>query len=261
MKPSRYTVIIIPDHEGSKKQFSLHRNSLYAGVSIFVLIFSALLISTFYMTPRVLDYNNIKNNYDELIQERTQVLNLYADLERLKQLEVMLQRSLGADFGFDQDQNQEYVDTVTEKSVFRISFTENVPSVLPVKGYVTQTMIRKSGSMLKNHYGIDIAAGEGEPIMAVAGGQVIFSGWTPDLGNLVVIYHGNDYVTYYGHNQLNLVDSHQYVNRGEVIGNIGNTGMSSGPHLHFEIWKEGEPLDPLILFPEYSKTNVSIENG
>lgn len=259
MKPARYTILIIPDHEGNKKQFSVSLNSFYAGIFVFILIFGALVISNIYMIPRVLDYNNLHKNYKEMVQERTKVLELYQDLERLKQLKVMMQRSLGADFGFDQDQFE--ADSLKGEPAFRISYTENIPSVMPVKGFITQTMIRKSGSLLKNHYGIDIAAREGEAIVAAAGGQVIFSGWTPDLGNLIVIYHGNDYITYYGHNQLNLVDSHQYVKRGEVIANIGNTGMSSGPHLHFEIWKEGEPLDPLFLFPEYYKTNVSLENG
>lgn len=80
----------------------------------------------------------------------------------------------------------------------------------------------------------------GAPVKASGGGQVVFAGMTTELGNLVVIYHGNNYFTYYGHNELLKVDQYQNVTRGDTIATIGSSGKSSGPHLHFEIWKEGK---------------------
>ena len=112
---------------------------------------------------------------------------------------------------------------------------------------------------IRQDFGVDIAVPVGESVMASAGGQVIFSGWTPELGNLVVIFHGNEYFTYYGHNKLLLVNQHANVSRGDVIATSGNSGMSSGPHLHFEIWKEGQAVDPLSYFPELNKTNMSVD--
>ena len=109
------------------------------------------------------------------------------------------------------------------------------------------------------HGGIDIVAMEGTPIKSSASGVVVFSGWTPDLGNLVVIYHNNEYFTYYGHNELILVNSYEKVDRGDAIATSGNSGISSGPHLHFEIWKDGEPVDPLLYFPELNQSNISVE--
>ena len=119
----------------------------------------------------------------------------------------------------------------------------------------------KSYFWQKNHYGIDIAVHEGEPVLAAAGGRVIFSGWTYDLGNLIIIYHGDDYFTHYGHNQLNLIQNHGIVKRGDVIALAGSTGISSGPHLHFEIWKDGDAIDPLVFFPEYKERDLSVEEN
>ena len=82
---------------------------------------------------------------------------------------------------------------------------------------------------------------------------------TTELGNLVIIYHGNEFFTYYGHNELILVKPYEKVKRGDVISTSGNSGISSGPHLHFEIWKDGEPVDPLLYFPELNKSNISVK--
>ena len=78
-------------------------------------------------------------------------------------------------------------------------------------------MVVSNEEEIREHYGVDIAAPIGEPVMASASGQVVFSGWTTELGNLVIIYHGNEYFTYYGHNELILVKVYEKVKRGDVI--------------------------------------------
>ena len=97
------------------------------------------------------------------------------------------------------------------------------------------------------------------PIRATSSGVVVFSGWTYEMGNLIIIYHGDDYITYYGHNQQNIISRLDVVKKGDIIGYVGDTGISSGPHLHFEIWKGGRSIDPLIYFPEYQKKDLTLK--
>jgi murein DD-endopeptidase MepM/ murein hydrolase activator NlpD len=111
------------------------------------------------------------------------------------------------------------------------------------------------------HGGIDIVAKQGAPIKASASGLVVFSGWTYEMGNLIIIHHGDGYFTHYGHNQQNFKYQLDIVKRGEVIGLVGDTGISSGPHLHFEIWKDKQSIDPLNYFPEYKQTDLTSSNG
>jgi murein DD-endopeptidase MepM/ murein hydrolase activator NlpD len=94
------------------------------------------------------------------------------------------------------------------------------------------------------HKGLDIAAPAGSPVKAVAAGKVVFSGWAEEYGNLVTIDHGDGTSTRYGHNQVNLVHSGDEVAPGQQIALVGATGRATGPHLHFEMRRNGEAIDP-----------------
>jgi murein DD-endopeptidase MepM/ murein hydrolase activator NlpD len=119
-------------------------------------------------------------------------------------------------------------------------FRNNLPLRLPAKGYITRGFQPSQG-----HLGIDIAGKEGSPIVAAADGFVVFAGWTYDAGNMIIIAHGGGYFTFYKHNQALLKAANSSVKHGEPIALLGNTGaMSHGPHLHFEVWKDGVALDP-----------------
>ena len=85
----------------------------------------------------------------------------------------------------------------------------------------------------------------------------MFSGWSDEFGNLIILYHGDGYLTFYGHNSANLVLASTRVKQGEIIAHSGNTGLSSGPHLHFEVWKDQEPVNPILFFPEYGEESLS----
>ncbi len=120
----------------------------------------------------------------------------------------------------------------------------NIPTLLPVDGILSSDFENLPHGGAVQHRGVDIAANEGAVIRASADGVVIFSGWTYDLGNLLIIYHGGGFYTYYGHAEQLLVPRGAAVKKGEVIALVGNTGISSAPHLHFEIWKDGVALNP-----------------
>jgi murein DD-endopeptidase MepM/ murein hydrolase activator NlpD len=99
------------------------------------------------------------------------------------------------------------------------------------------------------HYGLDFAAPQGTPIYATADGVVSTSGNTGNgYGNHVVVNHGFGYETLYGHMVRIKAGSGKSVKRGEVIGWVGSTGKSTGPHLHYEVHKNGKPLDPIYFF-------------
>lgn len=92
------------------------------------------------------------------------------------------------------------------------------------------------------HYGVDIAASYGSPVVAAAGGRVVFAGWKNNGGGYQVwVAHGSGIYTTYNHMSGLSVGSGQYVSRGQQVGRIGATGHATGPHLHFEVWNGGEP--------------------
>jgi murein DD-endopeptidase MepM/ murein hydrolase activator NlpD len=95
------------------------------------------------------------------------------------------------------------------------------------------------------HYGIDISSSPGNPVKATADGIVSFSGWSGGSGNLVVLEHGHGFSTFYAHNRSIPVKVAKKVKRGDIIGYVGSTGNSTGPHVHYEIWKDGKPIDPI----------------
>jgi murein DD-endopeptidase MepM/ murein hydrolase activator NlpD len=100
----------------------------------------------------------------------------------------------------------------------------------------------------RRHQGIDIASPLGTPVKASSSGTVLYSGNTiRGYGNLIILRHSEEFVTLYAHNQINLVEEGLWVERGQIIGKVGQTGRASGPHLHFEIRKNNKAVDPLLF--------------
>lgn len=100
----------------------------------------------------------------------------------------------------------------------------------------------------KEHSGIDIRANSGSHIFAANDGVVVYSGDDySGYGNIIVVAHRYGFFSIYAHNKKNMVSEGDQVVRGQVIGQVGSTGRSTGPHLHFEIRKDSEPIDPVHL--------------
>lgn len=123
------------------------------------------------------------------------------------------------------------------------------PSIWPVVGKLESAFGGRrnpfGGSSYEFHSGQDIDAQTGDPVVAGASGNVSFAGWQNGYGQLVVIDHGGGLTTRYGHLSHIDVSQAQTVARGQFIGRVGSTGRSTGPHLHYEIRINDEPVNPL----------------
>ena len=117
---------------------------------------------------------------------------------------------------------------------------ENKMFFSPIKGDITQAF-----NFEENHFAIDIAADIGTPVKSILDGKILFSEWSVDTGHVIIVDHGDNIVSVYKHNSKSLKEQNDFVQAGEVIAYSGNQGsLSSGPHLHFELWKNGTPIDP-----------------
>ena len=134
---------------------------------------------------------------------------------------------------------------------------------MPVVGRLSSRFGRRQHPIrgdIRMHNGIDIAAPEGSPIRAATGGKVVFSGWREGYGRLIEIDHDDGLITRYGHNQENLVQLGEVVHSGQIIGRVGQSGLSTGPHLHFEVRRDGQPLDPVALLNEAGTRRARTES-
>lgn len=154
------------------------------------------------------------------------------DLDRLKGETATRESSLGQLVQFLQE----------KRSLMRAT-----PSIWPVKGLLTSNFQRRVDPFtgrLERHMGLDIATNEGVPVVSPADGVVVNVGREAGLGRTVSVDHGFGFATRYGHNSRVVVADGQRVKRGQIIAYVGNTGRSTGPHLHYEVTRNGVPVNP-----------------
>jgi len=177
-----------------------------------------------------------KKVYEELEERRKDYEKKIEELEKTsKEIETMIQR------------------IVAEKASKGVAMGKGTGNFIwPVRGRLTSMYgyRRSPFSGRRNmHTGLDIANSYGTPIHAADGGEVLFAGWWGGYGKAVIIYHGRGLSTVYGHMSRIYVQKDQMVDKGQVVGLIGSTGYSTGPHLHFEVRKNGATQDPLRSLP------------
>lgn len=141
----------------------------------------------------------------------------------------------------------EFLRTLEEEEKYNLTVLNSSASIAdglffykPVNGIVSSVYEADI-----RHYGIDIAAEPKESVMATLDGVVVFTGFDPNFGNIIQIQHKNGFLSIYKHNELILKQPGDQVVAGEAIALVGNTGsLSTGPHLHFELWYKGLPVNP-----------------
>ena len=147
------------------------------------------------------------------------------------------------------------LDEATDSLQAHRDLLESMPSILPTAGWMTSRFAKSRMHPIHNrplpHEGVDISAPKGTPIFAAAKGRVLRAGWVVGYGLTVEIDHGYGYTTLYGHAAKLLVQRGQVVNRGDVIAQVGSTGIATAPHLHYEVSLNGVPQNPTnFILPE-----------
>ncbi len=236
-----------------------------AGIFVSVLMFLVGITYVFSVSIRTVEYYRMKetlsgiaSHYEE-IQSTVHSLNLVEDefrrLFQLKSKKAVLEAADFSDTGsLDMELLKEQINAAMESATdIRKYVMEQkdiylaTPAGFPVDGHVSSAYGPRKHPKTGNpgfHSGVDISTPAGLRVRATADGIVIFSGWTAGSGHTIVIEHGHGFRTAFGHNKRNLVKVGQRVKRNEEIAVSGSTGISTGPHVHYEIWKNGRHVNP-----------------
>ena len=151
----------------------------------------------------------------------------------------------------DLDDINQYVQNKIDKNNTSDSLSINF--INPIKS----DLFIISKSLNKKHNGLDIVVEKGTLVYSSLAGKILYSGFDRTYGNAILISHKNNFYTFYGHLDTILTESHKFVNTGEIIGKVGETGYSTGPHLHFEIWDEWGIKDPRIFIKNLEGRDVT----
>ena len=219
-----FNIIILNNSTQKNYSLSINKLNLYALLFCLIIILSFSIFGLFrFMSPHAK-----QTNYNQMYDFKTETNNLF----QLINLDSLISQNT---------EIKQYLDLI--------------PNNKPVEGIVTKGLNEES----ENHNGIDIAAQKNSPVFPAQEGMVVFSNILNDYGNTIIISHPNNYYTVYSHLDKAMVSERDYILTDQVIGYVGQTGNSNGPHLHFEIWKNNHILDPRDFIKEYKLKDVSIE--
>ena len=240
-------------------------------LSLYLLFFLALIFSiSFFLSTTILsqwfdprfvekkaneELIKLSNSIDSLIYE-SQIKDQYIEnimiilsggenefLEKKSEENKLELQDLTNDYSaVDSFFRQEFESNLSFSEIIRSTDSDqNLLLMSPVSSGVVSSFYDPS----KSHFGIDITCREEEPIKSVLDGTVLMSSWTKDSGYVISIIHPNNLISVYKHNSKVFVEPGQIVKTGDVISIIGNTGeLSTGPHLHFELWLNGKSINP-----------------
>ncbi|GAQ95165.1 murein DD-endopeptidase MepM and murein hydrolase activator NlpD [Thermodesulfovibrio aggregans] len=210
------------------------------------------------------EFSYIMTKFNELKSTIVTLKHAEAELSRIFSLKSKKEILESLTFNPSGDINIEELKKISEKAIESVSeiksflsqqhdIYRSTPLGWPVNGEITSYFGKREHPKYgyeELHTGIDISVPSGTEIKATADGIVVFSGYQARNGNVVMIKHGYGFTTVYAHNKQNLVTVGQRVKRGEIIAISGNTGSTTGPHLHYEVWKNNSPVNPLSYLKE-----------
>ncbi|WP_185948792.1 M23 family metallopeptidase [Algoriella xinjiangensis] len=192
------------------------------------------------------DRNIYRTIYDMRVSENIDSVNKEIDNYTAEDVEKLIEKI---------EIESKSLDEVFRSAGVKDANLSSMPVLKPVADKYVSRLASGYGSRFhpilkvnKMHKGLDFVASTGTPIYATGDGAVKVSEFNSGYGNMVVLKHGNGYESLYAHMSRAKVRSGQKVKRGDVIGYVGTTGLSTGAHLHYEIHKNGEPVDPIMYF-------------
>jgi len=244
MNHKDYKLLFISVLNNKTWQLELTKSSLITGIIVVGSICLISLLLIVFSVPIINEYLEI-NTVNRKINAQKEIINDLSDsLDEIGLMKSYIENIIGLEEGEELD-----------SSKIRFIVTNNTPSIKPSEG-----LISREFDIDNNHFGIDIVNEEGTSIFSIANGVVIYSDYSNDYGNVIIIDHENGYYSHYYHNKENFVKRNERIDSGVLIAQLGNTGQqSTGPHLHLEIWKDGKPIDPLSFFQDYSKKSDKLE--
>lgn len=265
-QPTRWSIMIVPHGADGTREFVLSRGALKllrrAGVTAGILL-GVLTLSTVAMAARggpsavAIGPSASARELDSLrralvaINQREARIRLLAGLPPLDSVQPE-RRAVPGDVKGLLARAQELATSFAEVSdslEVNSARLASLPSIMPTSGWLTSQFSRGRKHpvlhVTRPHEGIDVAAPMGTAIVAPAAGVVRFVGNQSGYGLVLEIDHGNGIVTRFAHQSRTVVRQGDRVTRGQHVGNVGNSGLSTGPHLHYEIHVNGKVVDPL----------------
>jgi hypothetical protein len=257
----QFSVIIVPHDNRTTWSFRVsYRLVMVFGVLVGLALVSgaAFLITYGRVAGLAQRSNRLNRDNTRLRHELTQVDSLRVELFHMRALSLQLKGMLGISLSPEDSMLVASISPVARSSAIRQVeedggvgpeeqrlMLEAMPSMWPVKGYVTREFFVTGGEKsTQYHPGMDIAAARNTPVHVAADGIVEVSRFDETYGWVVEVDHGYGIRSVYGHNTRNLVSVGDRVARGKTIAFVGSTGKSTAPHLHFEVRENGVPVDP-----------------
>lgn len=273
--PRYVSILIVPD--GGRKTIQLKVHSFTFKIALIFIVLSIIMAGFgVVVAGRVaakLHLSNHLSHQNKILREKNRKINLLENeirdiREQEEKIRVLVSSFLNKGRLYKSKENgigdsgqkeiEAFVNNVKRKQKSMvISGDERVklarkyiPNLRPVNGWITRGFSHAlpGGQKFAAHKGVDIAAATGTPILAAAPGIVTFSGWDEYFGHVIEIDHGFGYTSKYGHCSYLAVKKGDIVKRGQTVALTGSTGHSTGPHLHYEIRKNGIHVDPLLYF-------------
>ncbi len=267
-KLKKATVYITPNFsETETVRYKLKITQIIFWILTYTFVISFLTIIFVGLTPvknwlYYFEHKELKKQAEKTVELEKKVFYLSKELEELSSINKKLKMAYILGTTDSIDSNSAIYDSLKYEPVKNLPYGGNILFIFremvkkvfqdktksktaiafltPSKGFIIKNFEPENG-----HLGIDFAAKSGSPVFAARGGLVIFSDFTIDDGNKIIIEHDNGFITVYKHCSSLIKKEREFVVQGELIALSGNSGINtSGPHLHFEIWKNGKPINP-----------------